>query len=184
MNFWRELNLPNKLTLIRVLLIPVFVVFLYLPYTATRVIALVIFIAASLTDTADGFIARRYQLITNFGKFMDPPADKLLVCAALICLVRTGDIPARIVIIIISREFIISGFRLIAADNGLVIAASWWGKIKTVCQMVMIAFLIAPLRGNTMMRIRTVLIYASLVLTVLSLLDYLYKNRQIILTDK
>lgn len=184
MNFWRELNLPNKLTLIRVFMIPLFVLFMYLPFGAARIIALIIFIAASLTDTADGYIARKYRLITDFGKFMDPLADKLLVCAALICLVRTGDLPAWIVIIIISREFIISGFRLIAADNGLVIAASWWGKTKTICQMVMIIFVLLNLQGNVAVLIRNILIYAALALTVLSLIDYLYKNRSILLTDK
>lgn len=184
MRFWRELNLPNKLTLIRVLAIPLFVLFMYLPFGAARYIALAIFIAASLTDTADGFIARRYGMITTFGKFMDPLADKLLVCAALICLVHTRDLPAWIVIIIISREFIISGLRLIAADNGVVIAASWWGKVKTILQMVMIIFVLCNFRGNGAVILRYVLIYASLLLTILSLVDYLYKNRNVLFLEK
>lgn len=128
------MNLPNKLTTFRVILIPFFVFFLLAPYFEGygNYIALVIFIVASLTDFLDGKIARKYNLVTNFGKFMDPLADKLLVCSALICLIALDRIPAWIVIVIISREFIISGFRLIAADNGVVIAASYWGKFKTI----------------------------------------------------
>ena len=179
-NYWRSLNLPNKLTLIRVLMIPLFVIFMYLPFTAGRYIALAVFIAASLTDTADGFIARRFGLVTDFGKFMDPLADKLLVCAALICLVRSGDIPAWVVIVIISREFIISGVRIIAADKGIVIAASFWGKIKTICQMVMIIFVLCNFKGNGAVVIRNILIYLSVILTVFSLLDYLNKNRSVL----
>lgn len=132
------MNLPNKLTILRMIMIPFFVVFLMLPIGGEfvhRYIALAIFVAASLTDTLDGYIARRDHLVTDFGKFMDPLADKLLVCSALICLVETGELPFWIVIIIIAREFIISGFRQIAADNGIVIAASKWGKLKTICQM-------------------------------------------------
>ena len=128
------MNLPNKLTVLRVILVPFFVLFLlgadyigpFSPY-----IALIIFIVASLTDMLDGKIARKYNLVTNFGKFMDPLADKLLVCSALICLVDLKQLPAWMVIVIISREFIISGFRLVASDNGIVIAASYWGKFKT-----------------------------------------------------
>ena len=124
-----KMNLPNKLTILRVLLIPLFVFFLLVPVVPySNYIAVVIFIVASLTDLADGKIARKYNLVTNFGKFMDPLADKLLVCSAMICLVATGQLTAWMVIVIISREFIISGFRLVAADNGVVIAASYWGK--------------------------------------------------------
>lgn len=125
-----KMNLPNKLTMLRVILIPFFVFFLLspaIPYG--NYIAVGIFIVASLTDLADGKIARKYNLVTNFGKFMDPLADKLLVCSAMICLIETGQLAAWIVIVIISREFIISGFRLVASDNGVVIAASYWGKI-------------------------------------------------------
>src|SRR5699024_4695521 len=143
------MNTPNKLTLFRVVMIPFFVVFMLAPIggAAAKWIALAIFIIASLTDALDGYLARRDNLITDFGKFMDPLADKLLVCSALICLVELDKIPCWVVIIIIAREFIISGFRLIAADNGVVIAASYWGKFKTVSQMVMIILLIADLGG-------------------------------------
>ena len=138
------MNLPNKLTCFRVVLIPFFVFFMMAPFFEGygNYIALVIFIVASLTDLLDGKIARKYHLVTNFGKFMDPLADKLLVCSAMICLIQTGQLAAWIVIIIISREFIISGFRLIASDNGVVIAASYWGKFKTTFQMLMVIVII------------------------------------------
>ena len=176
-----KMNLPNKLTILRVILIPFFVAFLLDPLAlpGAKWIALLIFIAASVTDALDGNIARKYNQVTNFGKFMDPLADKLLVCAAMICLIRTGELPAWVVIIIISREFIISGFRLIAADNGIVIAAGIWGKLKTVCQMVMIIVLIADL-GGVFELIGAVLIWLSLILTIISLVDYLYNNRQVL----
>lgn len=175
------MNLPNKLTIFRVILIPFFVLFLLLePDNQTfRLIADLIFIVASLTDMLDGKIARKYHLVTNFGKFMDPLADKLLVCAAMVCLVATGQLAAWIVIIIISREFIISGFRLVASDNGIVIAASYWGKFKTVSQMFMIIVLIMDL-GGIFDVIGTVLIWASLILTVVSLIDYIAKNVQVL----
>ena len=137
------MNLPNKLTIFRILCIPVFVVLMLvnaIPYN--NYIAVGVFIIASLTDLLDGKIARKYNLVTNFGKFMDPLADKLLVCSALICLIQLGQLPAWIVIIIISREFIISGFRLVAADNGIVIAASYWGKFKTTFQMIAVILMI------------------------------------------
>ncbi|MDE6714656.1 MAG: CDP-diacylglycerol--glycerol-3-phosphate 3-phosphatidyltransferase, partial [Lachnospiraceae bacterium] len=139
------MNLPNKLTLFRVILIPFFLFFLLSGYGGaySRWIALGIFVVASLTDLLDGKIARKYHLVTNFGKFMDPLADKLLVCSAMIAFIELGQMPSWVVIIIISREFAISGFRLVAADNDVVIAASWWGKIKTVLQMVMVILMIA-----------------------------------------
>ena len=174
------MNLPNKLTLLRVCMVPVFVIFMMLPYPFARWAALVIFIAASLTDTADGYIARKYNLVTDFGKFMDPLADKLLVCAAMICLIRTGQLPAWIVIVIISREFIISGFRLIAVENGVVIAASWWGKIKTVVQMVMICALLINAQAAWFRVLEQILIWAALILTVVSLVDYLMKNKNVL----
>ena len=139
------MNLPNKLTVLRICMIPFFVAALLYENGADqtmRIIANVIFITASLTDLLDGKIARKYGLVTNFGKFMDPLADKLLVCSALICLIQLGQLPAWVVIVIISREFIISGFRLVAADNGIVIAASYWGKFKTVFQMTAVVLLI------------------------------------------
>ena len=176
-----KMNLPNKLTILRVILIPVFVAFLLDPLArpGAKWIALLIFIVASVTDALDGNIARKYNLVTNFGKFMDPLADKLLVCSALIAFVDMDMMPTWIVMIIIAREFIISGFRLVASDNGIVIAAGIWGKLKTVCQMVMIIVLIADL-GGAFEIIGTVLIWLSLVLTIISLVDYLYNNRQVL----
>ena len=176
------MNLPNKLTILRVILIPFFVFFLLVPVAgdASRYIALVVFIAASLTDLADGKIARKYNLVTNFGKFMDPLADKLLVCSALICFVEMDLLPAWIVIIIISREFIISGFRLIASDNGVVIAASYWGKFKTTSQMIMIVLLIAQIPGTVFDILEQLFIYIALILTVVSLIDYLIKNKDVL----
>ena len=143
------MNLPNKLTILRIFMIPFFVFFLLTDFAGSYsdLIALLIFIIASLTDLLDGYLARKYHLVTNFGKFMDPLADKLLVCSAMICLVELGRLPAWIVVIIISREFIISGFRLVASDSGVVIAAGNLGKIKTVVQMVMVCVLIADFGG-------------------------------------
>ena len=137
------MNTPNKLTVARMILVPFLVVFLLTGWggEANRWICLAIFVAASVTDWFDGHLARKYNLITNFGKFMDPLADKLLVCSAMICMIEVDKLPAWVVIIIIGREFIISGFRLIAAENGIVIAANYWGKFKTVSQMIMIILL-------------------------------------------
>ncbi|MDD3218962.1 MAG: CDP-diacylglycerol--glycerol-3-phosphate 3-phosphatidyltransferase [Lachnospiraceae bacterium] len=175
------MNLPNKLTILRVCMIPFFVAFMLLNGGNgwQKWVALAIFVIASLTDTLDGYIARRDNLVTNFGKFMDPLADKLLVCSALICFVDLHRLPTWICIIIIAREFIISGFRLIASDNGIVIAANWWGKAKTISQMIMIIVLIANL-GGAFGIVEQVLIYLSLVLTVVSLCDYVWKNKQVL----
>lgn len=174
------MNTPNKLTLLRVILIPFFVVcMLAVSAGWGKWAALAIFVIASLTDTLDGYLARRDNLVTNFGKFMDPLADKLLVCSAMICLVDLERIPSWVVIIIIGREFVISGFRLIASDNGIVIAANYWGKIKTVCQMVMIIIVIADL-GGVFGIVEQVLIYLSLLLTVISLATYLWDNRKVL----
>ena len=180
------MNLPNKLTLFRVVLIPFFVFFLLAPFFEGygNYIAVAIFIIASLTDLLDGKIARKYNLVTNFGKFMDPLADKLLVCSAMICLISTGQLPAWIVIIIISREFIISGFRLIASDNGIVIAASYWGKFKTTFQMLMVIVLILNIEHPVFEVIGTVLIYVSLALTIISLIDYIIKNKDVLKDQK
>ena len=186
----KKMNIPNKLTIFRVILILPFVLLLlsgswewsaalsgglgkYVDY-----IALGIFIVASLTDLIDGHIARKYNLVTNFGKFMDPLADKLLVCSALICLIDQ-KLQAWIVIVIISRELIISGFRIVAADNGIVIAASWWGKYKTTAQMIMIIILILVWNYRWFGILEYVFIYLSLVLTVISLIDYLVKNKNV-----
>lgn len=167
----------------RVILIPFFVVFMLVEITAfDKWIALAIFIIASLTDLLDGKIARKYNLVTNFGKFMDPLADKLLVCSALICLVALNRIPAWIVIVIIAREFIISGFRLIASDNGVVIAASYWGKFKTTFQMIMICLMIADIAALN--PVTAVVMWAALILTVVSLIDYLVKNKDVMKDTK
>lgn len=178
------MNLPNKLTVLRVIMIPFFIFFMLTDYAgaAAKWVALAIFIIASLTDMLDGKIARKYNLVTNFGKFMDPLADKLLVCAAMICLVEMGKLASWMVIIIISREFIISGFRLIAADNGVVIAASYWGKFKTVFQMVMICLLIADIGAIAV--VTTVVTWIALILTVVSLVDYLMKNKDVMKDTK
>ena len=176
------MNLPNKLTILRVIMIPFFVFFLLsgVGGSASKWIALVIFAAASITDTLDGYIARRDNLITDFGKFMDPLADKLLVCSALICFVELDKLPAWMVIIIIAREFIISGFRLVASDNGVVIAASYWGKFKTNFQMFMIIMLIIDLGTSTAVMIENILIVIATALTIISLVDYLVKNKQVL----
>ncbi|MBD5459165.1 MAG: CDP-diacylglycerol--glycerol-3-phosphate 3-phosphatidyltransferase [Lachnospiraceae bacterium] len=177
------MNLPNKLTMFRVILIPFFVLFMLVDITSVdKWIALSIFIIASLTDLLDGKIARKYNLVTNFGKFMDPLADKLLVCSALICLVEMAKLPAWMVIVIIAREFIISGFRLIASDNGVVIAASYWGKFKTTFQMVMICLLIADIAAINV--VTSVIVWVALILTVVSLIDYLVKNKDIMKETK
>lgn len=193
------MNLPNKLTVIRMILIVPFVILLlgganqWGWFTAVfggileyvDFIALAIFIIASLTDLVDGKIARKYNLVTNFGKFMDPLADKLLVCAALICLVEMERIPAWIVIIIMSREFIISGFRLVASDKGVVIAANYWGKFKTTFQMIMVCLMIAnnavipeSIRGGYQI-LTDIIMWIALALTVVSLVDYVWKNRSV-----
>lgn len=192
----QKMNLPNKLTIFRMILIVPFVILLlgnfqqwgwftaifggiseYVDY-----IALAIFIIASLTDLIDGKIARKYNLVTNFGKFMDPLADKLLVCAALVALVEMGRIPSWVVIIIISREFIISGFRTVASDNGVVIAASYWGKFKTTFQMIMVCLMIANIEAIAILT--TIIMWIALVLTVVSLIDYLWKNKDVMKDTK
>jgi CDP-diacylglycerol--glycerol-3-phosphate 3-phosphatidyltransferase len=180
------MNLPNKLTLFRVILIPFFVFFMLCPWFEGygNYIALAIFIVASITDFLDGRIARKYNLVTNFGKFMDPLADKLLVCSALICLVELSRLPAWIAIIIIAREFIISGFRLIAADNGVVIAASYWGKFKTVSQMIMVILLILDPDGVFLGLLAVIVTYLALALTVISLVDYMVKNKDVLKEQK
>ncbi len=173
------MNLPNKITMLRIILIPFFAFFMLADLGENaKYIAAAIFIVASLTDTLDGYIARKYNLVSNFGKFMDPLADKLLVSTALICFldVPGNPMPVWAVIIIISREFIISGFRLVASDAGLVLAASWWGKIKTVVQMIMSILLIVNFDGEIINIVEYVFIYAAVALTVISLADYLIKN--------
>lgn len=187
----KKMNLPNKLTIFRMVLIVPFVILLLGDYGGwgwfkaifggvleyMDYVALAIFIMASLTDLIDGKIARKYNLVTNFGKFMDPLADKLLVSAAMIALVELGRIPAWIVIVIISREFIISGFRLVASDNNVVIAASYWGKFKTVFQMVMVCLMIADIPGLQVLT--DAVMWIAVALTIISLIDYLLKNKDV-----
>ncbi len=190
------MNLPNKLTVFRVILIIPFVLVMLGSHAQwgwfmalfggtadyADLIALVIFVIASLTDMLDGKIARKYNLVTNFGKFMDPLADKLLVCAALICLIELDRIPSWIVIIIISREFIISGFRLVAADNRVVIAANYWGKFKTTFQMIMVCLMIANIEALALLT--QIVMWIAVVLTIISLVDYLAKNKGVLLDGK
>ena len=177
------MNLPNKLTVLRVLMVPFFVVFMLIPSlgaAANKYIALALFCIASFTDFLDGHLARKHNLVTNFGKFMDPLADKLLVCSALICLSSLGKLATWIVLVIIAREFIISGFRLVASDNGIVIAASYWGKFKTVSHMAMIIMLILDFQNPVYYVLTQIVVWVGLALTVISLADYVWKNKQVL----
>lgn len=179
------MNLPNKITVFRILMIPFFVACMLIkeiPYN--EFIAGAVFIIAALSDLVDGKIARHYNLVTNFGKFMDPLADKLLVQSALICFMERGLLPAWMVIVILSREFIISGFRLVAADKGIVIAAGYLGKLKTVFQMVMSVMLIFHFINPVWQLLEQILIWGSLVLTIVSLVDYIVKNKDILKETK
>lgn len=175
------MNTPNKLTVGRMIMVPFLVLFLLTGWggEANRYISLAIFVIASVTDWFDGYLARKHHLVTNFGKFMDPLADKLLVCSAMICLIELERLPAWIVIIIIAREFIISGFRLIAAENGIVIAANYWGKFKTVSQMIMIILLLLHF-GGIFAVLEQIFIWLSLALTVISLMTYIWQNRSVL----
>ena len=177
------MNTPNKLTVARMIIVPFLVVFLLsgLGGDANRYISMILFVVASITDWFDGHLARKNNLVTNFGKFMDPLADKLLVCSAMICMIELNRLPAWVVIIIIGREFIISGFRLIAAENGIVIAANYWGKFKTVSQMIMIILLI--LHFDTIpafVILEQIFIWISLALTVISLMTYIWQNKSVL----
>ena len=178
------MNLPNKLTVFRMALVPFFVAFLLLSpgNESFKWIALVLFVVASLTDYFDGQIARKHNLITNFGKFMDPLADKILTISGMICLIELGRIPAWIVIIIVAREFIISGFRLIAAESGVVIAANYWGKFKTTFQMIMIILMIVNL--PQLQLITTIVMWIALALTIISLVTYINANKQLLAGEK
>ena len=176
------MNTPNKLTVARMIMVPFLVVFLLTGWggEANRYISLILFVAASITDWFDGYLARKNHLVTNFGKFMDPLADKLLVCSAMICMIELGRLPAWFVIIIIGREFIISGFRLIAAENGIVIAANYWGKFKTVSQMIMIILLILHFDLSVFVILEQIFIWLSLALTIISLITYIWQNRSVL----
>ena len=175
------MNTPNKLTVARMIMVPFLVVFLLTGWggEANRYISLILFVAASITDWFDGYLARKNNLVTNFGKFMDPLADKLLVCSAMICMIDLKRLPAWFVIIIIAREFIISGFRLIAAENGIVIAANYWGKFKTASQMIMIILLILHFDGIFVI-LEQIFIWLSLALTIISLITYIWQNRTVL----
>ncbi len=179
---YNEMNLPNRLTCLRMILVIPFVIFMLAGRAEGlfMVLSLIVFVGASITDWLDGYISRSQNLVTNFGKFMDPLADKILVVSAMICLVDLGRLEAWICIIIIAREFIISGFRLVASDNGIVIAASWWGKTKTVSQMIMVILLIVNFASGPLFVLTVIVKYAALVLTIISLCDYIYKNKQVL----
>ena len=179
------MNLPNKLTMLRIIMIPFFLLFLLSEVgQSTRYVAAAIFVIASITDTLDGHIARKYNLVTNFGKFMDPLADKLLVCSAMIALIGMDDavvvLPSVVVIIIIAREFVITGFRTLAVEQNIVIAAGFWGKLKTICQMIMIIVLLLNFDNGFFTVLSYILIYLSLALAIISAVDYIVKNKQVL----
>lgn len=179
------MNLPNKLTILRIIMIPFFLFFLLYDFGATgRYIATAIFCIASFTDCLDGYIARKYNLITNFGKFMDPLADKLLVCSAMIALIgiegAVVSLPSVVVIVIIAREFVITGFRTLAVEQNIVIAAGFWGKLKTICQMAMLIVLLINIDNSVFTVLSYVLIYLSLALAIISAIDYIARNRQVL----
>ena len=176
------MNLPNKLTVFRVVLVPFFFAFMLLSGAneSLKWVALVIFVVASLTDLLDGHIARSRNLVTTFGKFMDPLADKILTISGMICLIELGRIPSWIVVIIVAREFIISGFRLIATEHGIVIAANYWGKWKTTFQMIMIILMIMNLPALQM--VTTIVMWVALVLTIVSLVTYITQNMDVVRT--
>ena len=175
------MNLPNKLTLFRVILIPFFVAALLIPgLPGGKWIALVFFCVASITDFFDGKLARKYNMVTNFGKFMDPLADKVLTISGMICLIELGRIPSWIVVIIVAREFIISGFRLIATEHGIVIAANYWGKFKTTFQMIMIILMIVNLPALSM--VTNIVMWIALALTIISLITYIQQNMDVVRT--
>ena len=163
------------------IIVPFLVIFLLTGWggEANRYISLTLFVVASVTDWFDGYLARKNNLVTNFGKFMDPLADKVLVCSAMICMIDLKRLPAWFVIIIIAREFIISGFRLIAAENGIVIAANYWGKFKTASQMIMIILLILHFDGIFVI-LEQIFIWLSLALTIISLITYIWQNRTVL----
>ncbi len=179
------MNLPNKLTTLRMLLVPVYIVVYLLGYyhglDALYVVAAIIFIAASVTDFLDGKIARKYHLVTDFGKIMDPLADKLLVTSALVCMVETSTVPAWMVIVILAREFAITSLRSVAASKGIVIAAAWSGKIKTVTQMIAIIFI---LLGNWPFKyiglpFDRIMLWIAVIMTIYSGAEYIYKSREL-----
>lgn len=172
------MNTPNKLTLMRTIMVPIFVLCMYLDFNNSRIIATAIFTIASFTDFLDGHIARRDNLVTNFGKFADPLADKILVCSAMIMLVSTGEMPAWAVIIIIAREFTITGFRIIAASENITIAASPLGKFKTVTQLISNILLLSGI--SSLRNFGMVIFYLAVIFTIISGADYLIKNKKVL----
>jgi CDP-diacylglycerol--glycerol-3-phosphate 3-phosphatidyltransferase len=179
------MNLANKITILRIILIPLFLVLLLTPFRHHTLAAALVFVIAASTDSLDGYIARKRNEITNFGKFIDPLADKLLVTSALICLVEIGKVPAVAAIIIISREFVITGFRLLAVTEGKVIAASWWGKLKTIIQIIAIVALMLDNFPFHYISIPfdQIALYISVIITIISGADYVYKNKSIFSLD-
>ncbi len=176
------MNLPNKLTIARMCMVPLFMIALMMNTDVSRIVATVIFALASLTDMLDGQIARKYNMVTNFGKLMDPLADKVLTAAAMICLVELGDLAAWIAVLIIFREYLITGLRSVAASENIVVAANIWGKVKTVCQMFALMLLMLKPQIMTLcgVNIGLWLMYVAVILTVYSGLDYVLKlNKQI-----
>jgi len=200
------MNLPNKITVVRICMVPIFMIVLYLPFREANLVALIIFILAALTDSLDGHIARSRNLVTNFGKFLDPLADKLLVTAALVALIGMGKIPSWFATVVIAREFMVTGIRLLANGEGRVIAASIWGKIKTITQIIAISLLlidstpnfgendvflakkitnlvetfsVSPLQ-NTVGILAVVMIIVAVIITIFSGVDYLVKNKDVL----
>jgi CDP-diacylglycerol--glycerol-3-phosphate 3-phosphatidyltransferase len=176
------MNIANKITILRIVLIPIFLFVLLSNITNNLLIALVLFLVASFTDFLDGYLARKLDLVTKLGKFMDPLADKLLVISAMMAFVEIGLLPAWVAFIIVSRELIISVFRAIAASEGVVIAASWWGKLKTNSQIIMIIILLLNnyIPENFVTYLNPLSIAAATIFTVFSGLDYILKNKQVL----
>ena len=178
-----KMNIANRITLVRVFLVPVFAAAYLTDWMQDPLkawICMAIFLTASLSDLVDGQLARRMHIVTDFGKFMDPLADKLLVSTALICLSGSGVVPAWVSVILIGREFVISGFRLIAAEKGVVIAAGIWGKLKTLVQMVAIIMILSPITALWFRVLAMVLLYASVALSIISVVDYIVRNKAVL----
>lgn len=175
------MNLPNKITVVRVVMIPFFIAALLIDFPYHQPIAAALFIIASLTDSLDGYLARSRNLVTDFGKFLDPLADKLLVCSALICFVQLGSVPAWVVIVIIAREFAVTGLRSLAAADGIIIAASKWGKAKTISQMIAIILILFNNWPFSLINIpvATIMIYIATILTIFSGVDYFILNKKV-----
>ena len=174
------MNTANRLTMARVVMIPLFLVVLYLDFPMNRYVALAIFVLASVTDFVDGYVARHYNQITDFGKFMDPLADKLLVVSAMLWFVESHRMPAWALLIVVAREFAVTGLRLVAVDNGRVIAAAWSGKVKTFTTMVCICIMLLPIPGV----LNTVCVALIVVTTLYSGAEYFWKNRDVLNWNK